>query len=129
MLHQRRYIDLKKLPGTVLTFTVVSVSIGSAFASNGAVPNSKETELARKPVYWAIGSGVRKIGKQNLRAKSDLTVLPSAKDLQTDSNGQVVSGTQQKSSQRPHHSHHLRNALIGFGACFALVLAIAVAAK
>ncbi len=120
---------MNKLPGAVLAFTVVSVSIGSAFASDGAVPNSKQTELAREPAYREIGSGVPEMRNHNLRSESDLTVLPSAKDLPTDSNGQVASGTQQNSSQRPHHSHHLRNALIGFGACFALALVIAVAAK
>lgn len=45
------------------------------------------------------------------------------------SDGQVGTGTSQAPSRPPRHKHHLRNALIAFGACFALALVIAVAAK
>jgi len=50
-------------------------------------------------------------------------------DMVEASDGQVTTGTPQSPPKQPHHKHHLRNALIVFGACFAMALVIAVASK
>jgi hypothetical protein len=50
-------------------------------------------------------------------------------DMVEASDGQVTTGTPQAPPKQPHHKHHLRNALIVFGACFAMALVIAVVSK
>ncbi len=50
-------------------------------------------------------------------------------DMAEVSGGQVTTGTTQTPLRQPRHKHHLRNALIIFGACFAMALVIAVASK
>lgn len=50
-------------------------------------------------------------------------------EIADSSYGQTGTGPSQTASQPPRHKHHLRSALIVFGACFGMALVFAVASK
>ena len=103
--------------------SALTTKTGSSF---GGSPTTSPLPNDESLAVNTLASAEASEAGTNESVSSDLN-RPS--DIAEPSYGQVVSGSPSAPRQQPRHKHHLRNALIAFGACFALALVIAVAAK
>lgn len=113
----------------VLVLTIALTGTQALYASSGdktrtSAPKTDTIRFGAEDSFpYAVGHGGAAT-TQPIASNSD-----GLHDMAGEGDGQVTSGTPQAPSQPPRHKHHLRNALIVFGACFAMALVIAVASK
>lgn len=118
---------MPKLLAFVLTIALTGTQELYASSGDKTRPVAPNTDTI---LFGAEGSLLSEAGYRGVAAKGP--IVPNSDrldDMGGEGDSQVSSGPPQAPSQPPRHKHHLRNALIVFGACFAMALIIAVASK
>ncbi len=126
----------------ILILVIALAATQALYGSTGEASRTVTTNtdhLAEESVVGTHSLGNRNSSRDTLLsadAEVGATMYGSASPSVIEPNGtvegsedQIGTGTSKAPSQQPRHKHHLRNALIAFGACFALALVIAVASK
>ncbi len=126
----------------ILILVIVLTGSRGVYASTGDAshPAVKQTDdFGGESAVRINTAGGRNLGeyilpsaREDAEAATPLSISSAhnrPNDMDEVSDGQVTTGTPQVPPQKPRRKHHLRNALIVFGACFAMALLIAVASK